>query len=251
MEGSKVLRAICLLLAWLAAASCQAKELLIAFGKDRPPYVYDEDKRGLEIDIVRAALQPKGYTIRVIHVSNRRLQVAINAMGMDGSATVREAHDGTYYSDNYITFENFAISKKQDGLVIQSVADLKGKSIVAWQNAYRDLGPEFEAMFNPKAQTASRRQYFELPSQMAQNKMFWAGRAQVIIIDKTIFLWYRKTLAGAMDTSAEVVFHNIFLERTSFRVAFKNAKVRDDFNEGLRHLRSSGIYQQLYERYIK
>lgn len=251
MNGSLRTSLSVLLLGSLLAPVIQAKELLIAFGKDKPPFVYGTERRGLEIDIVRAALKYKGYTIQVTHAPNRRLQMAIKAMGVDGSATVRAAPDGTYYSDNYIAFENYAITKKKDGLAIRSVADLRDKSVVAWQNAYRDLGPEFEATFNPEAQLAHKRHYSELASQQDQNKMFWSGHAQVIVVDKTIFQWYRKTLAPHVNTSDEVAYHDIFPSRTFFQVAFKDQKVRDDFNEGLRYLRSSGAYQQLVDKYVK
>jgi len=123
--------------------------------------------------------------------------------------------------------------------------------VVAWQNAWRDLGPEFEVLFNPEVTLPYVRDYTELASQRTQNLMFWHGRAQVIIVDKTIFLWYRKELASQVDTSAEVEFHNIFPRHTHFQVAFKDRQVRDDFNDGLRQLRKSGRYQQLVDAYIK
>lgn len=241
-----------LLIGGLAGGShSYGRELTIAFGKDKPPFVYGEEARGLEIDIVREALKFKGYTIKVVHAPNLRLQVAIKAMKVDGSATVRTAQDGTYYSDNYIGFENYAITKKMDHLTINKVADLKGKTLVAWQNAYRDLGPAFEALFNPEVKAAYRQKYSELASQRDQNIQFWRGGAQVIIVDKTIFLWYRKILANSVDTTPEVVFHDIFPTRTYFQVAFKEQQVRDDFNAGLRQLRSNGIYQQLIDRQVK
>lgn len=230
------------------------KELTIAFGVDKPPFVFGREKRGLEIDIMREALKLKGHTVKIVHVPNRRLQIAIDTMGMDGVATVRETEDGTYYSENFITFENYAITKKQAGIVLKSVVDLGAKdlSIVAWQNAYRDLGPDFEALFDPASKRPPRpAMYSELPSQRSQNAMFWFGRADVIIVDKTIFLWYKKELAKEMDTSADVVFHEIFPKRTHFQAAFKDKQIRNDFNEGLHQLRQSGVYQQLYDKYIK
>ena len=231
-----------------------ARELTIGFGVDKPPFVFGHDGRGLEIDIMRAALAFKGHTLKIVHVSNRRLQIGIKSMGLDGVATVRETADGTHYSDNFITFENYAITRKESGIEIRSVADLRaeGRTVVAWQNAYRDLGPECEALFDPTSiDPPNRVMYTELPSQRSQNVMFWMGRADVIIVDKTIFLFYKRELGKEMDTSSEPVFHEIFPKRTHFQAAFKERKIRDDFNDGLRYLRSSGAYQLFYDQYIK
>lgn len=251
MNGVFLVRGALLLGATLFALGCQAKELVIAFGIDKPPFVFGQEQRGLEIDILREALKYKGYTIKVVHAPNYKLQTAVKEMGVDGAATVREANDGAFYSDNYIGFENYAVSKKRDRLKIDSVSDLKGKSLVAWENAYRDLGPQFEALFNPGIKDGYRRKYHEIASQREQNLMFWKNKAQVLIVDKTIFLWYRKTLAKDADTAPEVEFHDIFPTRTYFQVAFKDVKVRDDFNAGLRYIRSTGKYQELVDRQVK
>lgn len=234
----------------LSSGEAAARDLLIAHGLDKPPFVFDSAHRGLEIDIMREALAYRGHTVRVVHIPNRRLQVAIQTAGVDGAASVRAAQDGNFYSDDFITFENVAISRRSARLTIRAVADLKGLAVVAWQNAYRDLGPEFEAAFGPAVKEPYVRKYYELPSQRSQNQMFWSGRADVIVVDKTIFLWYRRDLAKEMDTSAEVVFHDVFPRRTHYQAAFKDRAVRDDFNDGLRHLRATGRYDELYAAYL-
>lgn len=230
--------------------TCHAEELTIGFGMDKPPFVFGQEKRGLEIDIVREALQYKGHTFTIRHLSNNRLQCALLTMeDIDGVATVRATDDSLFYSKNFITFENFAISKKKVGIVLHKVSDLKGLHFAIWQNAWRDLGPEFEALYSPDS--PDREGYHEVSSQEGQNEMFWKERVAVIIVDKTIFEWYRKQFAGKYDTSLEVVYHDIFQEKTHFQVAFKEQKLRDEFNEGLRYIRETGIYQQLVDKYIK
>jgi polar amino acid transport system substrate-binding protein len=230
--------------------------LIIAFGQDKPPFVFGQEKRGIEIDIVREALKIKGYTFAIEHMPNNRLQIALLGAksNVDGVAGVRKKEDGTYYSDDFITFENFAITKKETGIVIKNISDLKGLTIVAWQAAYKDLGKEFENLFSPMPPYNSpyfNKQYRELASQENQNKMFWAGRADVIVVDKTIFEFYRKTLSNQFDTSKEVVYYGIFPELTHFQVAFKDKQTRDDFNEGLKYIKEKGIYQKLIDNYIK
>ncbi len=233
------------------APLARAEELVIAFTLDTPPYVMDHARSGIEIDIVRGALLPQGYTFSVKQMPYGQLPRAVATDGVDAAATVIEADDGTFYSDNYITFHNAAITKRSSGLKLASIADLKGKSIVAWQNAYEDLGPEFAALFAPTVQAAYREKYQEIADQKQQVEMFWQGQAEVIVIDEAVFKWFTKELSGKVDTSAALDYHEIFPPKTKFRISFKSQQVRDAFNAGLRRLRASGEYQKIYEKYLK
>lgn len=239
---------ICSFLLILFDSQSFAADLLIGFGQDRPPYVFGKEKRGLEIDLVREILNYKKHTFQIRHYPNRRLQRAIQIMGVDAVATVRKTTDDVYYSKNYVVFINFAITKKSEKLKINKISDLKGKRIVAWYNAYYDLGAKFQANFPANVMKISQQYYFE-QNQLIQNRMFWRSKFLVVLIDRSIFEWYRYQLAKEMNTSEEVVFHDIFYKKTYFRMAFRQKKIRDDFNQGLKHVRKSGIYKKIYKKY--
>lgn len=227
-----------------------AREITIAFGMDRPPYVFGDEGRGLEIDLVRAALAAKGHTLKVVSRSNSRMLADLLQGNVDGAATVSPTADGAFFSDTFVVFENYAITFKSPKRVINKIADLKSFSIAAWQGAHHDLGPEFKKLFNPDVREPYILRYHEIESQLSQNLMFWKGRIQVIIVDRTIFSWFRNELSKSADTSQEVEFHNIFPMGTSHRIAFHDAKIRDEFNEGLTQIRKSGRYKKFYEAYI-
>jgi len=227
-----------------------SKELVIAFSYDIPPFVIDKGTKGMEIDIVKEALKHKGHTFKIIQCSYKRLQIAVLKMGMDGAAGVRKMEDGTFYSNNFIVFKNFAITKKKAGVTINKISDLKDKNIYAWQNAYKDLGEDFKALFSPDVTAPYRKKYKEIPDQRNQVKSFWNGRGdRVIIIDEAIFKWFTKQLSTEIDTREELVFHKIFQSNTKFQVNFKELKFRDDFNEGLKYIQEKGIYQTILNLY--
>jgi polar amino acid transport system substrate-binding protein len=52
-----------------------------------------------------------------------------------------------------------------------------------------------------------------------------------------------------VDTSQPIDIGYVFKE-IPFRVGFVDKKVRDDFNEGLKQLRSSGRYDEIIKKYI-
>ena len=242
------------LVVWISLAFAlvaRADELVVAFSLDAPPYIMDEGKRGIERDIVRHALEFKGHKFRAVQMPYGELADAVVTKGVDAAATVTPLDNGTFYSDDYITFHNAAITKRSSGLKIRSIADLKGKSIVAWQNAYEDLGPEFRALFSPQVTAAYREKYREIADQKQQVEMFWKGEAQVIVIDEAVMQWFTRELADDVDTSSALVYDRIFPAKTQFRISFKSGQVRNDFNAGLKHIRSTGLYRKIYDRYLK
>lgn len=245
----KLLLATCLLISFHTSA----KELTVGFGQNRSPFVIDKSGKGLEIDVFREALAHKGHTLTVEHFSNKRLAVVLEKIPrIDAVAAVQaKPGDKFHYVPKYMVYDNFAISRKKDKLKIKTIADLKGHSIVTWQNAYRDLGPEYNQLFNPKGNEAYKLRYQELVSQRTQNITFWRNGAQVIIIDKTIFLWHKKQLSDVLDTSAELVYHPIFSGKTFFHAGFRDPQIAKDFEEGLKHLKETGRYDELYRKYTE
>jgi ABC-type amino acid transport substrate-binding protein len=237
-------------LAFGTSANLCAEDLVIAVALDMPPFVMDKGHSGIEIDIMRAALDYSGHTFQTRQHSYRQLADAVTEKGVDAAATVLKKDDGTYYSDNYVKFENFAFTRKSAGIKIDRIADLKDKSIVAWENAYEDLGLEFQKLFSPTVKQPYRTKYREITDQAQQVEMFWKNEAEVIVIDKSILRWVTKKLAGQVDTSEELVRHDIFAKETQFRISFKNERIRDDFNRGLTHLRQQGVYRKIYDKYL-
>lgn len=252
----KLLNLLCILVLLLGSVGTfklMSKEIDIAFGQNRPPYVFHELGvwKGIEIDIVREALRFKGHSFNnEIHVVNKRLKRAVSTMGFDASVAVQQQEDGTYYSDFFITYINYAISRKKDNLIINDIKDLSKYTTVAWQNAYINLGEEYESYFGPNIEDTIQRKYAEFGDQERQNAFFWIGRAQVIVVDKFVFDWFRSKLSVTYDTSDEVVYHDIFPSHTYYQVNFKNKSLRDDFNKGLQHLRDTGQYQEIIKKYL-
>ncbi len=234
-----------------AATSARGEEIVVAFSLDAPPYIMDDGKHGIEVEIVRAALKDAGYSIRVEQLPYGELADAVVTKGVDAAATVTPLDNGTYYSNDYITFRNAAITKLGSGLKVYSIKDLKGKSIVAWQNAYEDLGPEFKALFAPSVAAPYREKYREIASQQQQVEMFWRDQAEVIVIDVAVLQWFTWQMPAEVDTSTPLVYHRIFPPTTRFKISFKSEQVRNDFNAGLKHIRASGLYDKIYAKYLE
>jgi len=237
-------------------------ELTVGFAAGKPPFVYTENEihKGMEIDIVRAALSYKGHSIKkILIMPYPRLQLDVNDHHTDARAGVQKPlsqASNNFYSDNYIAFENYAISLKEANINLTELADLKNYSLVTWKSAYQHLDATFNATYNP-ASTIEHRKYTEFVDQRAQVEFFLRKRAEVIVIDKSIFYWQLKSFMQEENSAhfqhllkdQAFVFFNVSPEPTAFRVNFSDEQVRDDFNEGLRELKASGEYQAILDKY--
>lgn len=217
-------------------------ELVVAISLDIPPYVMDNAASGLEVDIVRRALG--NYSLRLVQLPYDELQTAVPRKRADVSVGVQAGDNSAYYSADFINFVNYAISRKADGLRIRSVSDLRDHKVLTWENAYLELGSEFEAMFSP--QSPQRKNYIEVADQKEQVRRFWESKDLVIVIDRSIFVYFSEKMGHEMD---EVRFHAIFPPVTNFKVGFRDITVRNRFNDVLADMCRNGEYAALLRRY--
>lgn len=242
--GSNIMKQllIVLLLLGMFVPPVSAKEISLLAGLCLPPYIIPESNNGMEYDIVKEALAKKGHLLKLRLVPF--IRVIVDYAKYDGAITINEASGVKgYYSDVVITYQNYAISLKDKKISINKIQDLGNKKIVAFQNATKYLKDRYKTvvMSNPH--------YIEMANQESQVKMLFSGRTDAVVMDCNIFKYYRKKVFD-MDAGAEVVYHEIF-PGSDYKVLFNNQTLRDEFNQALDELKSSGRYQQIVNSYIQ
>ncbi|MDN3579076.1 transporter substrate-binding domain-containing protein [Chitinimonas viridis] len=251
----KVLIRLVCCLACLPTLAAQHKTLKMAFGLGRPPFVYEEAGiwRGFELDIMRTAMRELGYEVDNHHLPNARLYIALSDASFAAAVAVQpEPGDKNCYSKQSISeYVNVAISKSSRHITLNRVHDLSKYSVAAWQKAHRNLGREFEALYGPNAEGPHLEHYTELGDQTAQVRQFWLNRFDVLLIDKTIFAWYRQQLRSSLPTSESVDIHPIFPGRASYYVVFRDCRLRDRFDQVLARMKSNGRYRAAIDSYLE
>ncbi|MGR5140142.1 transporter substrate-binding domain-containing protein [Photobacterium sp. DNB23_23_1] len=217
-------------------------KLTVAISTDMPPYVMDSGRQGLEVDIVRQALE--GYELNFVQMPLSDVQNAVQDKKADVAIGVLVDGGDIFYSDHLVTFVNFAITKKSDDIAIDSIDDLKTHPVLTWQNAYLELGDEFQTLFAPGAEYRSN--YHEFGDQAKQVAQFWKADKQVIVIDRSIFEFFSKAMKQSSDS---VEYHSIFPPVTEFKASFKDKAVKDAFNKKLKEMCQNGKYVKLLEMY--
>lgn len=222
-----------------------AGDVSVAIGISLSPYVIPDEKRGLEYDIVKQALALEGHTMTPQYVPLARAAKVMEVGRTDGAMTQRpEAGTEIKYSEPYISYRNVAITLASRNIKIERIEDLTGKSVLAFKNAVVALGPAF------KAAATGNATYREEAKQVTQPILLYLGRVDVVIADRNIFNWLAHTpdVTSKVDASQTLRFHTIFAP-TEYRMAFRDAGLRDSFNRGLAKLRESGEYAQIVARY--
>lgn len=225
----------------------------IAFAFGRAPYLFDiTSQKGIEIDIVKRALELQNYNNITIHQMRYKKQQNIllsKKSNIDVIASVQETkQNGIFYSDTFSQFNNGVITRKSDNYKIESSKDLLNKKVVAWYNAHKVLTQEYYELFKPQNAPSS---YREAEDQEEQHALFFSKEVDAIVVDTSIFEYYKNKLKFDFDTKEEYVFHKIFEPFTGYKVAFKNKKMRDKFNEGIKELKASGEYDAITQSYSK
>lgn len=227
----------------------QAKEVSIIFGLALPPYVIQENNSGFEVDIIREALALKGHTLKPIYASFMMISQTLKENKADGAQRGNaELVDGSgyYYADSQtVPYQDVAITLKKNNLKIDSVNDLKDKKVVAFQGASKFLGADFGAA------VANNPNYSETAFELKKSQQLYANGLQVSVGDANIFKYYKSKVTG-LDTTQEVVFHKIFSNKDikNNHAVFKEKQIRDDFDAGLKQLKTSGKYQEIIKKYV-
>lgn len=223
-----------------------ARDVQIIFYQYTPPYVF-ELGNGINVDIVRASLEPYGYHVVPVFVAMGRGFELFSEKRLDGITVIREDSGvSANYSNAYVQYHNHVFALKSRKLVIRSVDDLKGKAVIAFQNAHKFLGADFARA------VAGNPDYKEMANQETQVLMLLLGRTDVAVMDESIFRFYREKLIaeGKVPRSTEYEAFSLF-SATPYKAAFVDAKVRDDFNRGLAAIKRSGQYDAIYRKYIE
>jgi polar amino acid transport system substrate-binding protein len=219
-------------------------EVRVGMGLSKPPYIMESGDRGMEFEIAEKALAAGGCKMVPLHFPPARALALLRAGQIDAMLTVDEGIGGNdYFSEPYLNYRNVAVTLAKRHIALRNVEDLLAYSVAAFQNANVILGPRFKAV------AASHPDYKEYPQQITQDKMLFTGRVDVVVGDQLIFRYFSARLEPGIDGSQAVEFHHIFPPNPR-KAVFRDATLRDRFNDGLRTIRRNGTYDEIMRKYM-
>ena len=235
-----------LVLSLVFSAPLQAEALgtlTVGFGMNKPPYVFEKEDSGLEVEIFREAARAAGYEVKSFFGPMERLKSKILNGELDAITNTNVSEKLPLYNSlPFITYQNYAIALKKKNLQIKTISDLKKYSVTSFQRSRDLLGGEFATM------ASSNSSYREFADQKLRNIQLYKERADVAIADIRIFNYFNTQLDATVDSSQPIVLYKLFKEN-HYQAAFRSEDVMKKFNEGLLIIRKNGTYDRIENKY--
>lgn len=221
-----------------------AKTVSVVAGLPKPPFIVEENGKGLQLDLMRKALSKHNIESVFYHAPGGRNITSFQRLNAGVILTVKPdyQHPALYLSKPYISYQNVAISLAENNFTLKTIKGLTNKIVVAFQNARKYLNEEYKTTIKYAID------YSEIPDQKKQVEMLFLRRAEVIIIDISIFNYLLKHHHEDLFVKPYDV-HYLF-EKNHFSAAFKSEQLRDNFDQAIVTMRESGEYQQIIDKYI-
>lgn len=230
--------------------SCLAsgKDVSMAFSQEIPPYIFEKSNKGIEIDIITAALAYKGHTLKPLYFPLGRVPLAFSNNIVDaamGDMGVDLKKEGGFYANPAVMYDNVFITLKSRNIVIKKPSDLDSLLVVSFQGAEIRYS-------NWLKKVVDEQRFFGISNQLTQVKLLYLGRYDVVLSDRYIFKYFVNELKLMDDLDINEVDEYPFskVDPDNYRPVFRDEKIRDDFNLGLEEIKESGVFQQIYDKYM-
>jgi len=227
----------------------QGQKIVMSFGENIPPYTFPETNSGLEVEVIREALAFKGHVLIPEYYPLARVPLAFKDKWVD-AATTDLGEDlrkfGGHYAQPAVWFDNVFITLKENNVSIKTPKDLKKLSVLSFQGAIK----RYPKWLNDVAKEGN---YYEQNNQEAQVLSLDKKRVEVILSDSKIFKYFTLKLKKEKKFTLKEVeeHHFVKLDIMDYRPIFRDEKIRDHFNEGLKHIKIMGKYDEIFNKYLK
>jgi polar amino acid transport system substrate-binding protein len=226
-----------------------ATELTGSFASGKAPYLWaDGDTiRGIELDIVSAILRRAGYQLHPRAFPNSRVIATFAEPDIDFATGLQPADLAGYcHTGVYLNYHNVAITKRARHIDLADTAALLNYRVAIRQYLYQDLGLDRLGGRMPASKPAN---FTEFAAQDQQVRFFYADRADVIILDRSIFQWYANRLGPPAGREEPLDFHDLFPERHGVRAVFKDNRLCALFDRNLAAIIADGTYRAIWSAY--
>jgi len=205
---------------------------------DSPPFVYENEGRGIEIELIERVLQKIGYQAEWIYLPAKRILPLLEDGHIDAATRVyAKRSEDLPLSKPYITFQNIAatIDPEINELTIDDFANYE---LVAFQYAKLNLGADY-------ANAVSKNpHYIEIADQVRQVHLMMKKRIRVVVMELRIFEYFMRIHYPDQQTKKFFLF-----EKIDHSMVFADSKLRDLFDAALIQEDIKSIQSQIYEQY--
>lgn len=226
----------------------QHKSIHMVAGLSKPPFIIAKTKKGMQIEIIRAAFSLSNYQVNFIHLPLKLNMEFYKRRNIDGIATLSdtESESQVYLSKPYIKYQNVVVTLAKSNIHINQLSELSGIRVGAFQSASHLLGDKYSNIIKKSTD------YIELADQKSQLALLFRERVDAIVMDINIFKYLLIELQNQTYNSGiytkNVVFHPVFQPK-NYVAGFNSKKLQNLFDKGIAKLKKNGQYQAIIDSY--
>ncbi|WP_088330732.1 transporter substrate-binding domain-containing protein [Lacimicrobium sp. SS2-24] len=233
------MRIFVFLLAWVVmAASAQPEKLRVGLHYSAPwAYANEQGElMGIDYDILRHIFAQLDVEVQIELYAYERLIQKFRQKELDYISPMAFDLPDAYLTDPYLEIQDVAVTSIQTDFTIDDIADLKGKSIVAYQKASDVLGPVFASVLEQDA-------YMEMADRERQLDLLKNFKVDVVVGDRKVLEYFSHKNYGKDQLNV----HNVF-PHTSYPGVFWEASLAEAFNKELDKMKRSGLLSQFHSQ---
>ncbi|MDX1536873.1 substrate-binding periplasmic protein [Arsukibacterium sp.] len=225
------------MLTWQAVAAPQTLQVAVNIG---PPWAYyqeGEGVTGIDVEIIRHIFSGMGYNTEFHLLGYNRLIKEFNEGKYDVASPAAFPPEHGHLTQAYLPFKDVAVSLKSANLIINTIADLTDKNIIAYQFARIVLGEKF-------ANTVQDANYLEVAERELQLKLLVNHRTDVVIGERRLLTY----IIQQRFPLQQLAIHPIF-ETKSYGAIVKDPQLQQQFDKQLSKLKASGDYDKILSKW--
>ncbi|WP_417448780.1 substrate-binding periplasmic protein [Kordiimonas sp.] len=208
-----------------------------------PPYIYEQAKTGIEIDLINAIFRDTGYHIEYVQLPRIRMISAFEGAQLDGILTQNiGASDTGCATSSYIEHQNVGLTVKDRHLKLDTLAELKNYAVISFSGATRYLGEEF------RDAVRGAKRYTESGEQGTHISLLYKGRFDVAVGDSWILGLAQKRHFDHTGERVELEVHPI-MPASQYVARFHDQAVCDAFDASLAKIQHNGTYAEIWAGY--
>ncbi|WP_019676554.1 substrate-binding periplasmic protein [Arsukibacterium perlucidum] len=223
--------------------SCQAlaepKTLKVAVNIGPPWAFYQEGTgvTGIDVEIIRHILTSLGYETEFHLLGYSRLIKEFNEGKYDVASPAAFAAENGHLTQRYLPFHDVAVSLKKHKHRIDTIADLKGKNVIAYQFARSVLGDEF-------AGAVTDANYLEVAERELQLTLLVNDRTDLVIDERRLLSY----IMQQHYPNQKLAIHPIFANK-SYGAIIKDKYLQQQFDKELLNIQANGVYQKILSKW--
>ncbi|MDP5150675.1 transporter substrate-binding domain-containing protein [Rheinheimera baltica] len=234
------LRILIIYLALLATSVKAAEILRVGLHLSAPWSFYNDAGAldGIEYQLMSRIFSQAGYQVEFELHSYSRLLKQFSDHKLDCISPAAVDIAGAIYTQPYLPFKDVAISLQQAAITLNSVSDLSGKRIVAYQQAEKILGQNYQ-------HAISEASYLELAERKLQLELLFSHRVDLVIGEQRVLHYLANKVAPQQPLETHYLFNEALYPAACWQAEWVTV-----FNRGLAQLQQSGKLKQLLLQYL-